>query len=416
MPVELAVRNQYYFWLVFAKPTFLSGAILCRLNQPSGENWRALILNQTTKPSRRSFLNIGAGAAAAAGLSEVLSPGSLAASSPARAVVCIYLVGGNDSNNLIVPLDSPAYDAYASARGPLAIPRSDLLSVQSGPSARYGFHPNLPGLRDLYNQSTLAVLANVGRRAAPGAIPPEYFLHTSMQVRFVPNGYMAIPWAAPAAVDPGKLRIKRLTHGVTMAAAETVQARGESALRALGSNRDETPFPGDRFGQRLASVFAALRAGSFRQQAFLVPFDGFDTHARQLERQANLFTDLNNGLVAFYGAIRDMGMAQSVTIYTDTEFNRTLRPNSAGGSEHGWGGHQLILGGSTLGGRIYGNFPSMVVGGVEDAAGNGTWFPTTSNTEYAATVAAWYGKYDLLEAPEYANDGGPVTRLDFLTQ
>ena len=121
-------------------------------------------MNSAKHTSRRSFLNIGARAAAAISLSEVLSPISLSAASPNRAVVCIYLLGGNDSNNMIVPLDSPAYDAYARGRGSLALAKDSLLAVQSGPSDAYGFHPNLPGLRDLYNQNALAVVANVGFR------------------------------------------------------------------------------------------------------------------------------------------------------------------------------------------------------------------------------------------------------------
>ena len=66
-------------------------------------------------------------------------------------MVCIYLVGGNDSNNMIVPLDSPAYDAYARGRGALALAKDSLLGVQSGAAGSYGFHPNLPGLRGALN-------------------------------------------------------------------------------------------------------------------------------------------------------------------------------------------------------------------------------------------------------------------------
>ena len=76
--------------------------------------------------------------------------------------------------------------------------------MQSGASARYGFHPNLPGLRDLYNQNALAVVANVGRiapgRQAAGNLTDNI---AEMQVRFVPGGYLAIPWAVPAAADSG---------------------------------------------------------------------------------------------------------------------------------------------------------------------------------------------------------------------
>jgi uncharacterized protein (DUF1501 family) len=108
-------------------------------------------------------------------------------------------------------------------------------------------------------------------------------------------------------------------------------------------------------------------------------------------------------------------MAESVTVYTDTEFNRTLTPNKTGGTGHAWGGHHLVMGGSTLGGRIYGQFPSLEVGGPDDASGNGTWTPSTSSAQYAATLASWYGKSDLADVPEYATSSGANrARLNFL--
>jgi uncharacterized protein (DUF1501 family) len=142
---------------------------------------------------------------------------------------------------------------------------------------------------------------------------------------------------------------------------------------------------------------------------------GFETVSNQLAAQAALFAELDQALVEFHRAASAEGLAESVTVYTDSEFNRTLVPNKFGGSDHGWGGHQLVMGGSTLGGQIYGKFPSLAVGGADDAVGNGTWKPTTSSAQYAATIASWYGKGDLSRMPEYAPaDGGILSRLDFL--
>jgi uncharacterized protein (DUF1501 family) len=101
---------------------------------------------------------------------------------------------------MIFPLDSPAYDTYARGRGPLALAKDSLLDVQSGASERYGFHPNLPGLRDLYSQNALAVVANVGRVAPGRSTAGELTDNTGeMQVRYLPGGYLAIPWAVPVA-------------------------------------------------------------------------------------------------------------------------------------------------------------------------------------------------------------------------
>ena len=136
-----------------------------------------------------------------------------------------------------------------------------------------------------------------------------------------------------------------------------------------------------------------------------------------MARQAALFAELDEALVGFYRGVADLGMSESVTIYTDTEFNRTLAPNKSGGSDHAWGGHQLVMGGSTLGGQIYGKFPSLELGGADDAVGNGTWRPSISSAQYAATLAYWYGKTDLADVPEYAAaSNSSQRRLDFLTQ
>ncbi len=353
-----------------------------------------------------------------AGLSELMSPVSLRAASPNRAVVCIYLVGGNDSNNMIVPLDSPAYDAYARGRGALALAKDSLLSVQSGAEGSYGFHPNLPGLRDLYNQNALAVVANTGR-FAPGRDRAGSGTDNSseMQVRFVPGGYLAVPWAVAGAGDSGQQGVLTLAHGVSLAAPGADPAGQGSLVDSIAAAPTQEGFGNTRLGEQLSTVLAALKAGAFNRQAFLVQVSGFETKQDELRRQAGLFAELDNALVKFYQAVSDLGMAESVTVYTDTEFNRTLTPNKSGGSLHAWGGHQLVLGGSVLGGRIYGKFPSLEVGGADDASGNGTWVPSTSSAQYAATLAYWYGKTDLADVPEYAGSyGANQARLDFMAQ
>ena len=331
-------------------------------------------------------------------------------------MVCIYLLGGNDSNNMVVPLDSQAYDAYARGRGPLALAKDSLLDVQSDASDRYGFHPNLPGLRDLYNQNALAVVANVGRvapgRGAAGELTDNI---AEMQVRYVPDGYLAIPWAVPATAGSAAQQVLALPHGVTLSAPGADPERHRDLVGSIATTPTEGRLPATGLGEQLDTVLAALKIGAFEQQAFLVPMAGFETKRNQLTRQASLFAEMDSALAAFHRAVSDLGMAESVTVYTDTEFNRTLRPNKSGGTGHAWGGHHLVMGGSTLGGRIYGQFPSLEVGGADDASGNGTWTPSTSSVQYAATLAYWYGKTDLADVPEYAaSSSANQARLNFL--
>jgi uncharacterized protein (DUF1501 family) len=345
-------------------------------------------------------------------LSEALTPLSFGASSD-RTAICIYLVGGNDSNNLIVPLDSPAYDNYARGRGALGLSRSVLLPVQGTSSSTYGFHPNLRGLRDLYNENAVAVVANVGRVAPDHKISGDAADHVrEMQLRYVPDAYLASPWAASGA---NRERVLSLAHGVSLAAPDADRVRHSGWVRAIAAASAEGELPDTLLGRQLSTVLSALKLGALRQQSFLVPFAGFETTRDQLNAQAALFAELDDALVTFYRALHDLGLSNNVTIYTDTEFNRTLAPNKSGGTDHAWGGHNLVLGASTLGGQIYGQFPSLEIGGADDAAGNGTWRPSTSSAQYAATLAYWYGVTDLAEVPEYAASAGAMeNRLGFL--
>jgi uncharacterized protein (DUF1501 family) len=91
-----------------------------------------------------------------------------ASASDYKALVCIFLYGGNDTNNMIVPLDSAGYANYAQTRSYLALPQAQLLplSVASG-NPQYGLHPALPGLQSLWAAGQLAVVANVGTLVQP---------------------------------------------------------------------------------------------------------------------------------------------------------------------------------------------------------------------------------------------------------
>jgi uncharacterized protein (DUF1501 family) len=121
---------------------------------------------------RRSFLQHAGALAGTAALSQLgllASRASLAApTSDYKALVCIFLYGGNDANNMIVPIDAAGYANYAQTRSYLALPQDELLplKVAGGPAA-YGFHPALPGLTSLWSSGELAIVANVGPLVQP---------------------------------------------------------------------------------------------------------------------------------------------------------------------------------------------------------------------------------------------------------
>jgi uncharacterized protein (DUF1501 family) len=114
---------------------------------------------------RRSFLT-RAGALAAL---SALGPLGSRASAPGdyKALVCIFLYGGNDSNNMIVPIDAAGYANYAKLRSALALPLDRLLPLAARGAPQYGLHPALPGLQSLYKTQNLAIVANVGTLVEP---------------------------------------------------------------------------------------------------------------------------------------------------------------------------------------------------------------------------------------------------------
>ncbi len=112
---------------------------------------------------------------------------------------------------------------------------------------------------------------------------------------------------------------------------------------------------------------------------------------------------------------QELGMAQNVTTFTESDFSRTFQPTSGGGSDHAWGSHHFVLGGAVQGGQIFGAFPTFELGGPDDADTRGLWIPTTSIDRYGATLCSWFGLPDSALAtvfPNFNNFGSK--RLGFL--
>ena len=178
---------------------------------------------------------------------------------------------------------------------------------------------------------------------------------------------------------------------------------------AIGGSTLTTPFVADAFSfsdnlKMIARTIGARSTLNMNRQIFFVNFGGWDHHDEVLNNQQAMLSIVNNGLSSFNNAMQEMGVADKVTLFTISDFGRTLTSNG-NGSDHGWGGNHLVMGGAVKGKDIYGTYPDLFLGNHLDV-GRGRLIPTMSTDEYFAELALWFGveKSELsLVLPNIAN-------------
>lgn len=222
-----------------------------------------------------------------------------------------------------------------------------------------------------------------------------------------------------------------------IAAASHVTDLAMQANSALQTSQEVTvTFPATSIGRQFKQVARLIKKRldlNVNRQIFYVQIGGFDTHTSQLTGQVNLFTQFSQAMRAFYDEMVVQGVSNDVTTFTLSDFGRTLNPAGSGatvGSDHAWGNHMFVMGGSVLGGDFYGSlrpdgtgtyFPTLVQGGSDDTdsgtAPRGRWIPTTSVDQYASTFARWFGLSPADQAsvfPNLVNFPGTFSQLNFL--
>ncbi len=153
-----------------------------------------------------------------------------------------------------------------------------------------------------------------------------------------------------------------------------------------------TLFSENYFSQSLrqiARVIGARDALGACRQTFFITVGGWDHHDEVLNNQANMLPMISAGLMEFRDALVELGVFSEVATFTISDFGRTLTSNGKG-SDHGWGGHHIVMGGAVNGGTIYGDYPELSMSSPLDT-GRGVYAPTTSVDEYFAELALWFG-------------------------
>ncbi|MEY4749616.1 MAG: hypothetical protein RIQ60_1830 [Pseudomonadota bacterium] len=438
--------------------------------------------------SRRHFLRSATSLAAAlpdaraplalslAGLGALAADRARAAdtSTGYRALVCLFMHGGCDTHNWVVPTDASGYADYAQVRAELAWPTSKLLPLTSntqGSGRTFGMPTELAALRGWYESGRAAVLANVGTLVRPiskaefqtggAAVPSKLFSHNDQQSMWqslapegAPSGWggrmgdllmsanqqpvfttvaangNAVFLTGNAVFQyqvgaDGPIGVNALSSTWLMgsnSAAPTLRrvllaGRGRnefqtehvrimqrsldttgvlrSAIAATPIAALPTAMANDSLAKQLRIVAQMIAAGpglGMKRQVFMVAIGGFDSHANQMRDQPGLMTRVANAADWFLRALEGVGMLGNATLFSASDFGRTLTSNGSG-SDHGWGSHHFIAGGAVRGSNIYGSFPVTALGTTTDI-GSGRLLPTTSVTEYAATLGRWMGLSD----------------------
>jgi len=467
--------------------------------------------------SRRRFLrtaSVVAGAVGPCAAPFALNLASLntavAQTADYKAIVCLFLYGGNDASNMVLRTDALSFNEYTRMRS--VAPESIALKAPGTPviataapgspdrlggvraiapkfsaglagsaensAFTFALHPSMPEVATLFAASRLAILANAGPLVQPltraefvaGVLPRPKALgsHSDQQSTWQalgPEG-VKIGWGGHLGDLVASGNANTVFTSISVSG-NAVFSAGETVFQYQVGNGGATQIgglSGNLFGsstaaatlksivtasnahlfaneygaivkrsvdaqaafqtayvasavtaptqylqpssnslqnnalaqqlQTVARIVGARNGLGAKRQVFFVSMGGFDTHDGQNQNQADLLARLSHALGYFDTALAGLAggdMRSNVTLFTASDFGRTLTSNGDG-TDHGWGGHHFVLGGAVGGGEIYGRFPQFGLGLAD--SGNNAYLPVTSVDTIGSTLGKWFGASD----------------------
>ena len=395
--------------------------------------------------SRRLFIRDGVatvtlGLAAPAFLSAIAH----AQGPSSRRLVVVYLGGGNDALNTLIPYQD---QNYYSRRPTIAVPAGQVLQVGSDASGKaLGLHPRLGGLLNVFNEGHLAIVQRAGYQNSSrshfeatdifGTANPQTSSGSGWLGRYLdtlprpidslaawnttsetPRSLVSAQTGVPAISNASTYTFASPNRGSAAtqerAAAEAMAANAapgrphlafvnstsrsaietiDRAARAIAYQPTVT-YPNNGFALALRTVSGAIVNG-IGSRVYWVQTSGYDTHAQQGAgggSYGGLMGTLGDGLAAFYNDIRNRGLANDTTVIVFSEFGRRISENGSGGTDHGAAGLMFVLGGAVRGG-LHGTAATLQPGHptLENSSGD-VRFETDFRSVYASVLDKWLG-------------------------
>jgi uncharacterized protein (DUF1501 family) len=365
--------------------------------------------------TRREFVKGGVAAftwgfAAPAFLSDVAQ----AQGAQSRNLVVLYLGGGNDSLNTVIPYND---GFYYSRRPTIAVPGNMVLQIGSDAAGNaLGLHPRLTGLATIYNQGRMAIVQRTGYPnlsrshflgtdiwstasmsapqgpgwlgryldTLPSPVDPLVGWNTN---RELPRTMIARTVSVPSIPSPTAYAFSSPNTGAEAGHARTSATRISShvpvdrphlafvngsaqgafaTMDRVATVATYTPtaaYPNTGLGNALRAVAGAIVRG-IGTKVFWVQTGGYDTHASQgagsqtTGAYYNLMATINDAILAFYVDMQNQGLLGQTTLLEFSEFGRRVAENGTQGTDHGEGGVMFAIGGAVRGG-IYGTAPNL---------------------------------------------------------